>query len=75
MLPELLPLLLECCLYTEHDKMQVIESKDDDIYDKQHSKLKYNVKRLFKEDQQVDQEQSKLLEGEIITEEELKGHY
>lgn len=39
--------------------------------------MKYNVKRLFKEDSLVSTnlEHQKLIEGEVITEEDLKGHY
>jgi hypothetical protein len=31
-LPQLLPLLMECCLMTEEDMMSMIQSKEDDAY-------------------------------------------
>lgn len=30
-LPLLMPVLMECCLMTEHDRMAIIESKEEDV--------------------------------------------
>ena len=40
-MPQLLPLLLESCVFTEHDKMLIITSKDNDsVYEDKKSKEK-----------------------------------
>ena len=31
-LPSLLPMLMECCLMTEEDRMSMIQSKEEDAY-------------------------------------------
>ena len=53
-------------IYLYHHNFEADLSKGDDIYNKDSSKLKYNIKRLFKEDAEVNSnpEYQRLVQGE-----------
>lgn len=65
-------------IYAYHFNFDGDTSKGiDDQYDKSTSKLSFNVKRLFKEDEKVkdDPELQKLIEGEKLTNEDTENRY
>lgn len=70
--------LLQNKIYAYHFNFDQDTSKaagSDEMYDKESSKLKYNVKRLFKEDELTDEGQTKLVEGEQVDFTSLPNRY